>query len=381
MTAAPERDTLRATPRRLVHVVFHLDVGGVEVGVLNLVQGLAEMGYEQAVCCLERPGVLSTRIPETVALWVCGSNRAQRYLPLLRAAAHLRRFQPDIVHVRNSGAWINAVAAWLLAGFPGKLVFSIHGQMLPRPVDWRAALRCRLLARVTSGLAAVSTITARHFAIDTGIVARPIVILQSGVSTQRFQPRSTKVTPAWPDAPIVLGCVARLDPSKGHDTLLHAFAACRLHSPLKLELHLVGDGPYRERLQALALALGVDASVKFLGECADVARQLEQFDIFILASRSEGRPTSIMEAMSAGLPVVATRVGAIPDMVCHGRSGILVKPADSTALMEALLKLLRDTPMRMAMGACGRQLALEQFSIDDMFKRYDAFYTSLCDMK
>ena len=125
----------------------------------------------------------------------------------------------------------------------------------------------------------------------------------------------------------------------------------------------------------------MDASVKFLGECADVARQLEQFDIFILASRSEGRPTSIMEAMSAGLPVVATRVGAIPDMVCHGRSGILVNPADSTALMEALLKLLRDTPMRMAMGACGRQLALEQFSIDDMFKRYDAFYTSLCDMK
>ncbi|MEO6809982.1 MAG: glycosyltransferase, partial [Isosphaeraceae bacterium] len=205
---------------RVMHVVRRLGFGGLEVGVVNLVRGLERLGFEQAVCCLEDRGELAEQLPRSVSVWGCsdGLRKPQR-LPW-RAARLVRRWRPDIIHARNGGAWIDAVAAWTLAGRRGRLAFGFHGwdrlDRLPR----RRAFLYRQLARVTWAMTAVSAEAARQFAEEAGIPPGRFVVLGSGVDTERFQPT------AAPNGVgrLVLGCVSRLAPIKAHDVLIDAFA-------------------------------------------------------------------------------------------------------------------------------------------------------------
>lgn len=360
---------------RILHVVNSLGVGGVEVGVVNVMRGLGELGYEQAVCCLEHDGALRGRVPASIAVWVCGrAGRRERYAPLWRAATLMRSFQPAIVHARNCGAWRNGAFAWLLAGCPGRLVFSIHGLDWVGCIDKRRALLYRQLARLTSGLVAVSDATARRFAADTGIPPERFTVLHSGVDTQVFQPRRPPYGPVGGCGRVVLGSVARLGQQKGHQQLIEAFALAAAQCCSRLELRLIGDGPCRVHLQALVRGLGLDDRVHFLGEREDVPAQLAQMDFFILASQQEGRPTAIMEAMAAGLAVVATRVGAVAELVVDGQTGILVCADDVAALSRAILALADDAQRRLALGQAGRVLAQDRFALADMVQSYGAFY-------
>lgn len=142
----------REDPIRVLHVLHSLDVGGVEVGAVNLMHGLHGLGYEQAVCCLEGRGALSDVVPDSVPVWACGPEQARgRYTPIVRAARRMHSFQPQIVHARNCGAWVNGTLAWVLAGCPGRLVFSIHGLDWRGRVAKRRALLYRLLWTLCSG--------------------------------------------------------------------------------------------------------------------------------------------------------------------------------------------------------------------------------------
>lgn len=359
---------------RIVHVVFHLDVGGVETGVVNLARGLAKRGYPQAVCCLERGGALSGRVPPAIPVWNCGTEWCRRWLPLLRVARRLRRFRPDIVHARNAGAWRNAGAAWLLAGCPGRLVFTIHGPG-EDSCGWRFRLCHRFLSLFTTRLAAVSDATAQEFAGKAGIPLDRFEILHSGVDTNMFRPRRTRHGNLC--KALVLGCVARMDGLKGHDTLLAAFASLHERSPVSLKLHLIGDGVRRAALERWAQALAIGDSVRFLGECADVQRHMRHFDMFVLASPREGRPTSIMEALATGIPVVATRVGAVGELLDEGRLGLLIEPNDPEAIANAVLSLVRDATRRQQLGSAAREHAVLHLSLESMVQRYEAFYAGV----
>jgi len=360
---------------RVLHVVNSLGVGGVEVGVVNVMLGLDELGYEQAVCCLERDGALRGRVPASIAVWVCGqTGRRERYAPLWRAAGLMCSFQPAIVHARNCGAWVNGALAWLLAGCPGRLVFSIHGLDWAGRIERRRAFLYRQLARFSSGLVAVSHATAQRFAADVGIPPGRFTVLHSGVDTQLFRPPGAPHRRSGACGVVVLGSVARLGQQKGQEQLIEAYALAAAQSCSRLELRLVGDGPCRVPLQALARKLGVEGSVRFMGECDDVPEQLAQMDFFVLASQQEGRPTSIMEAMAAGLAVVATRVGAVAELVVDGQSGILVDAGDVAALSRAILALANDAQRRRALGQAGRALAQDRFSLAEMVQSYDDFY-------
>ncbi|SBT04713.1 Glycosyltransferase [Candidatus Accumulibacter aalborgensis] len=360
---------------RVLHLVNSLDVGGVEVGVVNVMCGLDDLGYEQAVCCLERAGALIDRVPESISVSVCGkTDRRERLAPVLRAARSMRRFQPAVVHARNCGAWVIGALAWLLAGCPGHLVFSLHG------LDWIGrvgpvrAMIYRQLARITFRMVAVGAATGECFARQVGISPERFTVLHSGVDTQRFQPALARLRSVRSPCRVVVGCVARLGQQKGHEQLLKAFAGAAAQCPTELELRLVGDGPCRAALQTLARQLGVETAVRFMGECTDVPEQLAQFDIFVLASEQEGRPTSIMEAMAAGLPVVATRVGGVADLVIDGQSGLLVAPDDVAALTRAIVALADDAGARQTFGEAGRRLAAESFSLVSMVQNYQRFY-------
>lgn len=371
----PSESVQSAAPMRVLHVVNSLDVGGVEVGVVNVMRGLDGLGHEQAVCCLERSGALVDRVPASISVSVCSkTGRREHLAPVLRAARLMRRFQPAVVHARNCGAWVNGALAWLLAGCPGRLVFSLHGLDWIDRVGPLRALIYRQLARVTFRMVAVCAATAESFALQVGLSPARFTVLHSGVDTQRFQPALTRRCTVRSPRRVVVGCVARLGQQKGHEQLLKAFADAAAQCRTELELRLVGDGPCRATLQALARQLGVDAAVRFMGERNDVPEQLAQFDIFVLASQQEGRPTSIMEAMAAALPVVATRVGGVADLVIDGRSGLLVAPDDVAALTRAIVALADDAGTRQTFGEAGRKLAAESFSLVSMVQTYQAFY-------
>jgi glycosyltransferase involved in cell wall biosynthesis len=356
---------------RILHVVRRLDFGGLEVGVVNLVCGLERLGFAQLVCCLEDRGALANRLPESVPVWTCAEGRRPQRLPW-RAARCIRDWRPEVVHARNGGAWIDATTAWLLAGRRGRLVFSFHGwDRLDRMPRQRAFLY-RRLARMTNALAAVSTEAAQQFAEEAGIAPDRFTVLSSGVDTEQFRP------PTKPKANgrVVLGCVGRLDPVKAHDVLIEAFA-CIAEGPGDPELHLLGDGPCRADLERLARQRGIADRVRFLGMAADVSERLREMDLFVLASHREGRPTSIMEAMATGLPVVATRVGSVPELVAEGRTGLLVDPGDATALARALGALITDEALRRRLAEEARRVAVAELSLDRMVAQYAAFYRDI----
>lgn len=364
---------------RILHVVRTLAVGGLEVGVVNLVRGLDECGFEQAILCLERPGVLASQVIPSVPVWSCATERRGLWnRHELRASYFIRKFQPDIVHARNFGAWIDAVFARLLAGCPGKMAFSVHGWESAAAMPRRRTWWCRMLARMTHAMAAVSNQTASDFAHETGIPRSRFTELATGVDTQRFRPR---VRPPEPDSPIVIGCVARLAPVKGLDVLVTAFEQLKHLTHRPVELRFIGDGPVRADLQAQVEQLGISASVKFLGNRDDLPELLRELDFFALPSLREGRPTSIMEAMAVGLPIVATTVGSIPQLVEDGLTGILIPPNDVEALAQALARMVNDDTLRTDAGVAARQKAVHELSIDNMIRNYAQFYRNLMPSK
>ncbi len=361
-----------AGPPRILHAVRRLGTGGLEVGVVNLARALDRLGYSQAILCLEDRGELADRLPSSVPVLACAEGRHPQKLPW-RAARHLRGWCPDIIHARNGGAWIDAALAWLMAGRRGRLVFSFHGWSRLDRMPRRQAFLFRQLSRMTRALAAVSAEAAEQFAVETGIPAGRFVVLRSGVDTLRFRPSADPRPPGR----LVLGCVGRLDPVKAHDVLIAAFDRALGGGRHDMELRLMGDGPCRPALQCLIRRRGLEDRVRLLGMADDIPDQLRQLDVFVLPSRREARPTSIMEAMASGLPVVATRVGSVPALVADGRTGLLVNPGDAEGLAEALATLVDDPMLRCRLAIEGRQVALEEFSLDRMVEQYDAFYRDI----
>jgi glycosyltransferase involved in cell wall biosynthesis len=168
---------------------------------------------------------------------------------------------------------------------------------------------------------------------------------------------------------IAFVCVARLEKQKNHAMLLDAFA--RVHATdARARLLLVGDGACRHALELRASELALERKVRFLGQRDDVPRVLAAADAFVLASCNEGNPLSAMEAMAAGLPVVATAVGGVPELVTNGKSGLLVSPGDCEGLASAMLRLSRDDELRRSMARSSAAHASQAFSADRMARAY-----------
>jgi glycosyltransferase involved in cell wall biosynthesis len=164
--------------------------------------------------------------------------------------------------------------------------------------------------------------------------------------------------------------VAALRPEKNHELFLHL--ARRVIEQLPTARFLVvGDGPRRKELERCAAELGAERQINFLGMREDVPRLLAAMDVFVLTSHVEANPVSILEAMSAGRPVVATNVGSIHEAVEEGRTGFLVPPGDVARLSDRVLELLRNRQLRRSMGAAGRNAVVARWSIDTMVRRYE----------
>jgi len=246
-----------------------------------------------------------------------------------------------------------------------------------RVMEWEGRGR-RLLNRWTVPLAthvvAVSGGVAAYAAREFRIPPDRLTTIPNGVDLDHFRPvrRDRNV------APPVIGCTARLHAKSDHATLLRAFARVSVRWP-EARLLLLGRGPEEPRLRALAAALGISARVRFEGEQPDVAPYLSQMDVYVQPSVAEGMPNSVLEAMAAGLPVVATAVGGTPEVVLDGQTGLLVAPGDPSALADALLSLLADRRLAERFGRASRARVETHFGEGLMIRQMEALLDRLVE--
>lgn len=373
--AAPGR------PAKVAHVVLSLNVGGLERVVLRLLDRMARDRFAPVVCALQEPGALAEELARLGVPLVVLSRKPglDPGLPL-RLSAWLRREGIGLVHTHNPGPHLyGALAAALAraAALPGgggpRVIHTKHGRNYPK--QKRKVLVNRLAAALTDRVVAVSD-DARAVALEVEHVdPAKVVTILNGVDTDVFRPGDAVAARARLGVPATgyhVGCVARLSPEKDHATLLDAFARLRAARP-DAHLTLIGDGPRRPALEAQAARLGLGGAVTFTGTRGDVAELLPAFDVFALASLTEGISLTLIEAAAAGLPIVATRVGGNPEIVVDGETGMLVPPGAPETLAGAL-EAVAVRNDRAEMGLRGRARVMERFGIDRMARAYEDLY-------
>ncbi len=236
----------------------------------------------------------------------------------------------------------------------------------------------RMLNRWTVGLAthvvAVSDRVAAYAAREFRIPPDRLTTICNGVDLDRFRPAPRHGFGGGP----VIGSTARLHAENDHATLLRAFSRLSTRWP-EAELLLVGRGPEEARLKALAEDLGTFTRIHFVGEQGDVAPFLHQMHLYVQPSVAAGMPNSVLEAMAAGLPVVATAVGGTPEVVLDGQTGLLVAPGDPSALADALLVLLADRCLAERFGQAGRARVEAHFGEALMIRRMEALLDRLVE--
>ncbi|HVX15428.1 MAG TPA: glycosyltransferase [Pirellulales bacterium] len=390
---APSAPTRRSL--KVAHVVVSLDVGGLERLVVDLVREATRLGNESVVICLERPGDLAKQAEELGAPVYCIHKRAGLRPATVPALARLfRQLHPDVVHCHQIGALVYAGLAARRAKVRA-VVHTEHGK------HYSSRLRTRLLGRLASHYAdrfcCVSYDIAqevRHWRI---VAQRKIATVPNGIDIGRFVDRRRHVPRTEvgradsirrelgipPEAPVV-GTVGRLHQIKRQDVLIRAFAKS-IHPESSLageatpaaHLLLVGDGPRRADLERLAAELLPDARIHFAGYQAAPEHYLALMDVFVLSSESEGMPLSILEAWAAGVPVVSSAVGGVPELVADGETGILFPPGDMALLANCLKRLLSDRELADRLTATASERVRRDYSLARTAERYQRLYQEL----
>ncbi|MBV8610094.1 MAG: glycosyltransferase [Singulisphaera sp.] len=372
----------RGSPPSLLvaHVVLSLDCGGLERVVLDLIRGGAAVGQRTAVIGLERPGVLATEAERSGAAIVCLSKRPGiRPGVIDRVKSTLRELRPDVVHTHQIGALFYAGPAAKGVGIPS-IVHTEHGK------HFDGRFRTRLLGQLAGRYAAkffcVSADIASEVLAHRIVPRRKIHVVPNGIDTARFAGHGDagplRQSLGIPAGAAVVGTVGRLDVIKRQDLLIRAFVRVgqRISEP---HLLLVGDGPLLRDLRELASGLGLLGRVHFVGYQAEPERYLRMMDVFALTSRSEGMPLAVLEAWAAGIPVIASRVGGLPEMIDDGRTGVLFDSGDEDALVEALCGLLTDAGRAGRIGEAGRLRVESLYSLRRMVESYRCHYLELID--
>jgi sugar transferase (PEP-CTERM/EpsH1 system associated) len=360
---------------RVVHLVHRFDYGGLENGIVNLVNHMPADRFSHAIVALAGIGEeFAARVdPRRVLLVSIGKRPGKDLRAYARLWRTLRTLRPAIVHTRNLGT---LDAQWVaLAAAVSRRVHGEHGWDAgdPQGLSPRSLRLRRACDPVVQRYVAMSRDIERWLRSDVGIAATRIRQIYNGVDTRQFRPAG-HAGHRGDGRPVTIGTVGRLDAIKNQVALLHA---CReildrhpdLHATLRLKI--VGEGPQRQALQTLGTTLGLDHLLEMPGARSDVAEAMRDMDIFVLPSLNEGISNTILEAMGTALPVVAARVGGNPELVVDGVTGALYGPEGPAAAIE---RYMADPSLRARHGAAARARVVESFSLDAMIRGYVDLY-------
>ncbi len=362
-------DLVGMPPARLPVAVFltSFDPGGTERQMIELVRRLDRARFEVHVACFHRRGEWRARAEELAASVVefpiGGFARAATARQAARFAAWCRRLRLAAVQACDLYTNIFALPAAAVAGVPVR-IGSRRG-LNPDRTRWHR-LAQQASYRFADRIVANSEAVARGMR-ESKVAARRVVVIPNGLDVARFRPvgRAGGIRR--------IGTLARLHPVKGLDTFLEAVAL--LHRDhFEVEAQIVGDGPQRAGLERQAAALGLSGRAHFAGHREDVETVLAGFDLFVLPSRSEAFPNAVVEAMASALPVVATEVGGVPEIVSHGLTGSLVPPGRPDLMAAAIRELVLQPDRARAMGRRARAAVVQRYSFERTVASFEALY-------
>ena len=376
-----------ADPRPLIaHIVYRFDTGGLENGVVNLVNRLPREKWRHAIIALTTITEFRRRIErddvQFIALEKLPGHGARLYPKMTRL---LRTLRPAIVHTRNLAALEMVVPAWW-----ARVPVRIHGEHGREGADLAGAspkydwIRKAYRPFVHHYVALSRNL--EQYLLDVVKVPQGRVSrITNGVDVDRFSPRGDVrvAVPGWPFADAlhwIVGTVGRMQPVKDQLCLAQAFVKVLGRAPElkdRLRLVLVGDGPLRIDAETILRSARLEELAWMPGMREDAPDILRSLDCFVLPSRSEGISNTILEAMSSGLPVIATAVGGNPELVEAGQTGELVPAADPEALAQAIVAYARNPAAARAAGRAGRERVEASYSLAGMVARYDALYSRL----
>lgn len=389
---------LAKQPLKTLRLIARLNVGGPARHVILLDQGLQARGYstllihgsvDSSEASLEHLA-LERSVP-TLKI----SDLGRRLSPLsdlrvlVRLVALMFRERPDVLHTHTAKAGTLGRLAALAYNVAHRrrhrclVIHTFHGHVLTgyfgRFGSTTARWIERALAGVTDWIVTISARQQRDIADRFGIASsRKVVVIPLGLELEPLlalagQRPEAKSRFGFNADDVVFGYMGRFVPIKDLDTLLRAFALVA-QSMDHVRLLMVGDGELRPHLEALAATLGVGATVCFAGWRLDLACVYSAVDAIVLSSLNEGTPVALIEAMAAGLPVVVTAVGGVPDLVDDGRTGILVPPRQPEQMARAMLTLAKDPSLRVRMGAAGRLQVQHRFTAERLVSDVAGLY-------
>jgi glycosyltransferase involved in cell wall biosynthesis len=376
---------LKQSLRGVCFVAPDLDrIGGYELATLALARGLRERGISVMVVTIATGEINSAGGADVIRIYVRGQHTLLSTLPRLLAVLARERSRYSIIHCSTFGYMSGlAVLVGRILGRPTLLRVATENDVreFAEGRHWKYRLFFWLL-RGAAGVIAPSA-AIRDELLRAGFPRERIVCFANAVDVNRFRPitpfekAEAKSALGLSKDTAVIGTVARLVQRKGIDVLLRAFGIVR-HSH-RVHLIVVGDGPLGEELRALAHELRIEDSISWLGFQADPVKWLEAMDVFAFPSRLEGVPNAVLEAMAVGLPIVATTIGGVVDILEEGRTGFLIPPDDPDALAAALDRLLRNASLRADLGYHARKRVVEVFSLSDNISRLTDLYLALQD--
>jgi glycosyltransferase involved in cell wall biosynthesis len=366
---------------RILQLTSHLDIGGVARYTVSVAQALSRRGHQVVIA--SGGGALEPEATAAgVAHWRVPLRTSAEFSPQVFAAARqlIRRLRREPVELLHAHTRVSQVVAARLS----------RALRIPYVTTWHGVFRPNLGRRLwpcTGDLTvAISRPVQQQLLTVFRVPASRIRLIPNGVDPAWFAaPPDPGLVAAYrarhrlPDGQPVIGAVGRLASGgvKGWDLLLGAAHALRQEQP-NLHVLIVGDGPHRPLLERLVRDLGIAPRVHFAGAEADVRVPLAAMQVFAFPVRwQEGFGLSLIEAMAAGKPVVATRTGAVPDIVEDGRSGVLVQPEDAASLAAGIARLLNDPAAAARMGQGAQARVREAFSLDRMTDQIEAVYREL----
>lgn len=372
-------------PRPLIaHVLYRLDTGGMERVVVSIING-TNGRYRHAVICLAGFGTMREEITDSrVPCLSLDKRPGKDWHCYVRLWKTLRRLEPDLVATYNLGA-LDAAPVARLAGVR-RVVHAEHGRDAADPDGSNRKYRLlrRWLAPFIACFVAVSNDLAMWLREGIGLAPGKVTCIPNGIDTACYRPATDAprerplLGPLAPPGTLLIGSVGRLDAVKDQASLVTAFKMlCNNDPGLRVRLHLVIIGEGRERQRLEKLAADMSDRVHLLGNRADVAPLLRECDIFALSSRAEGIPLTVLEAMASGLPVVATDVGGVGEVVVSEQTGMLVAPSDPAALAAALDRYIHDPALRCRHGGAARARVECRFGLPAMVSTYAELYDRL----
>ena len=371
----------RVTAKPLVvHVIYRLAIGGMENGLVNLINNMPENRYRHAIICITEYTDFSERIRVPIDIYALHKKPGNDISSHIRLWRLLRKLRPDIVHTRNLGA-----LEYTLTSKLSGVKVTVHGEHGRDMLDIDGSSRKYNLLRMAfrpfvSKYIAVSHDLERWLEEVVHVNKDNIYQIYNGVDIDKFSQSKALDTRNNVYESINIGTVGRLQEEKDQATLVCAFSKLLEICPEmknRLRLMIVGDGPLRGKLEGLTRKYGIEDMTCFTGARDDIPSILSSMDIFVLPSLGEGISNTILEAMACGLPVIATAVGGNLELVEDGVTGYLIPPANTREMANALNIYISSPELIKRHGSAGRNKVVSGFSINNMVDHYMYVYDKL----